>query len=79
MSKFLFSLAATQTLGTWLSLQSRCIYFAKSLAWDGFQKHPLVGWTKAKLPLEASYDEALDPTNNIPEATSTTIVVRALP
>lgn len=59
-------------------IQSRCIYFAKSLAWDGFQKHPLLGWTEAELPLEMSYGKALDPTNSIPETTSRSNVVKAL-
>lgn len=60
-------------------IRSRCIYSAKSLAWDRFQKHPLLGRTEAKLPLEMSYGEALDPANDIPEATSRSIVMKALP
>lgn len=61
------------------STQSRCIYFAKSLAQDSFQKHPSLGWTEAELPLEMSYYKALDPTNCIPEAISRFIAVKALP
>lgn len=47
--------------------QSRCIYFANSPVWNGFQKQPLFGWTQAELPLEISYGDTLDPTNDVPK------------
>ena len=43
------------------------------------KKHPSFGGTEADLPLEMSYGKALDPTNNIPEAISRSIVAKALP